>query len=186
MAADTVNFLRRRRQKVLKYQQLDKRILQGSIGVAVVSVLITAGVFAYLQFQTQKFSEIQQQQRSTQALVNQQASNEAEYLLYSSRLNILGDLLPGRGSQRRALEFLGELTSSDIAFDRISYDDTRKTIVFRVKAQNVLSVENFVERLRQPDTRSKFSDLTLSDVKRDEDQIYTMEISVQLGEATSG
>lgn len=185
MAGESVNFLRRRRLKVQQYRQLDRRILQGSIVVALISVALTVGVLAFTQIRQQAYSQIQDRQRSTQALLNQQASNEANYLLFSSRLNILKDLLPGRDSQRQALEFLGELISSDIAFDRISYDDSKKTIIFRVKAQNVLAVEKFLDRLRTPQTREKFFSLVLSDVKRDEGQIYSMEITVQLEEPVS-
>lgn len=182
MAGESVNFLRKRRQKVQQFRQLDRRILQGSIGVAVAAVAVTVGVLAFTQVRQQNFSQIQERQRATQALLNQQASNEANYLLFSSRLNILKDIIPGRSSQREALVFLGELISSDIAFDRISYDDSKKTIIFRVKAQNVLAVEKFLERLRSPQTRAKFFSLVLSDVKRDEGQVYTMEITVQLEE----
>lgn len=182
MAGESVNFLRRQRQQALRFQRLDRRILQAAIGVSVVSVAATVGVFVFSQLRQQVFADIQSQQRSAQSILNQQASNEANYLLFSSRLNILKDIVPGRSSQREALEFLGQLVSSDIAFDRINYDDSVKTIIFRVKAQNVLAVEKFLDRLRSPETRERFFSLVLSDVKRDESQIYSMEITVQLEE----
>lgn len=182
MAGESVNFLRRQRQQALRFQRLDRRILQVAIGVSVVSVAVTVGIFVFSQVRQQTFADIQSQQRTVQSVLNQQANNEANYLLFFSRLNILQDIIPGRSSQREAMEFLGQLLSSDIAFDRINYDDNAKTIIFRVKAQNVLAVEKFLDRLRSPETRERFFSLVLSDVKRDEGQIYSMEITVQLEE----
>ncbi len=180
MAGNGINFLRKRRQRALRYQPLDKRILQLSIVVAVVAVVITIGLLFWTQNSVQELETIKQQQRSTQALVNKQASSEADYILYAARLNILQSILTGRGSQQRALEFLAELARADIAFDRISYDDEKKTLTFRVKAQNVLTVERFLNTLRSPNVRSKFVNLALNDIKRDENQIYSLEMSVQL------
>lgn len=180
MPATSVNFLRRRRQQVARFHKLDKRILQVSIAVAVVAVAVTGGLLAYTQVLNAQLQEATREQRAAQAIVNQQARNEADYLLYAARLSILKDILEGRGSQRRALDFLSQLASSELTFDRIGFDDAKQSLVFRVQAQNVLAVERFIIRLREPEIRSQFGDLKLSEVKRDEERVYTLEIEAQL------
>ncbi len=180
MAAVSVNFLRRRRQQVVRTQQLDRRILLVAITVAVISVLITLVTAVYQQLLLRQLSQTIREQRTAQAVVNQQSANEAAYLLYSTRLNILKALLEGRGSQGRALSFLSQMATSELTFDRVSYDDSKQELTFRVQAQNVLAVENFIERLREPDIRPQFTDLQLSDVRRNEEQVYTIEAKVRL------
>ena len=182
-AARSVNFLRARRQNVEKFQQLDNRIFQGSLVVCVLFVVLTIGLAVYLSLQQSELERAKTQERSQQAIINREARTEAEYLLYSSRLDILKDVFLQRGTQKVALEFIGLLSSSDISFDRIAYDDQTRELSFRVQAQNVFAVDSFLERLRSAEIRPLFEELTLGSVRRDEEKMYSLDIVVVLGGA---
>jgi hypothetical protein len=186
MPAVSVNFLRRRRQKVVRSRKLDRRLLEAAAVVAVIAVLVTGAVFAYSQILGRQLADTARQQRAAQALVNQQAGNEAAYLLFAERLGILDGILAERGSQRRALAFLSQLTTSELTFDRINFGEEEQKLNFRVQAQNVLSVENLVARLREPDIRAQFTDLALSNIRRDETRLYSIEVQVDLAPVEGG
>ncbi len=178
----SINFVRKTRVKVAQSQRYDTIFAQISAGVLAVCVLVVGGLFAQWYLQSQELDDVKAQQRVQQNIVTGSAQNEAMYLLYSARLSALGDILKNRSSQDRGLEFLSSLTRPGISFEAIAYDDSAKQLSFRIRAEDVYSVERMLEALREPQIASQVATMNLTDIRRGDDARYTLDTVVQLQE----
>lgn len=182
---DDINFVSQARRRLEQTHSLDRRLFLAAAGIAVVSVLMTAGMGAYWQWQERQLQELETQLRNQERLVSLSSEEEARYMLYTRRLDLIGEVIGNRSSKEEALDFLSQLLIPNIAFDRISFDPDARLLSFRIRALNVISVENFLETVRQPTMRDQIEEIQVSAIRRDEQGAYLMELNVVLqAEAT--
>lgn len=177
---NSVNFLRKSRVKVSQFQKYDRLFAQVSVAVLVASVGTVLGLFAYWRIQTQELEQVKEDQRTQQGIVTRSAANEAMYLLYSARLTALGAVLSERSSQERGLDFLSNLARPGIAFEAIGYNDSEKQLSFRIKAEDVYSVERMLTALKEPTVATQVATIALTDIRRGDDARYTLDAVVRL------
>lgn len=181
-AVNSINFLRKKRAKVTKYQQWDRYFAQGAGAILLVCLLLTGGLFGYWRYITSQITAVKEQQKTQQRVVAQASSNEAQYVVYTHRLTTIGGLLQARTSKLRALRFLSFILRPGVSFEGISYDTSSKQLKFRAKAGQVFDVQSLLQALREPDISSQIATLELADIRRGEDADYTIDISIVLKE----
>lgn len=177
---NSINFLRKSRDKVSQFQKFDRLFAQISTGVLVACVALVLGLFAYWRVETQRLEQVKQDQKTQQSIVASSASNEAMYLLYTARLTALSDVLDQRSSQERGLEFLSNLARPGISFEAIAYEDTEKQLSFRIRAEDVYSVERMLDALKAPAVATQVATIKLNDIRRGDDARYTLDTIVTL------
>lgn len=177
---NSVNFLRKRRVKVSQFQKLDRLFAQISVGVLVACVSLVLGLFAYWRIQSDELAKVKVEQKTQQGIVSSSAANEAMYILYTARLTAVGDILGQRSSQERGLEFLSNLARPGISFEAIAYDDLKKQLSFRIRAEDVYSVERMLGALKEPAVASQVATIGLTDIRRDDSARYTLDAVVTL------
>lgn len=189
MTAININFLSDRRLEVQRAQSLDKQIFRATVGVFTVVLAIVLGGTAYWRYEMYQLSTIKESQQEQARIVTSAADDEALYLLYTTRLDLIGSVFEVRSSKRRAMEFLAQLVQPSVTFDSVTYDSASRVLQYRVAAENVFAVELYLERLRSPDVRSQVAELAVGSIRRDQFGGYTLENSVVLtpddGEASA-
>lgn len=185
LITNDINFMRRQRRQLARLQELDKKLFYGSVAIFVVAVVATVAAGAYWQWSRQQLVDVEDQIAQQERVVRGAAEEEAEYILYTTRLGAIQQILEDRNPKKEALDFLAELLVPSIAFDAVNYDTAERRLTFRVEAQDVFSVEIFLDKLREPDMNAKIEKIQISSVQRDENGRYVMNVDIILVELES-
>lgn len=180
ISTPTINFFREQQRKSASQDKLDLNIFRGAIAVTSVIAIVSVGLAIWWQIQAQQLRQLQAEEQQRSRLIAQASQEEAEYLSYSRRLDLVGDILETRTSKKEAMDFLSLLTQPDIGFDNITYDDQEKQLQFRLRASSVFAVESFLELLRQPVIDEYYDDVQVSNIRRDDLGEYVMDVGVTL------
>lgn len=176
----TVNFLRRKRQRLQVQQKRDRIFLLGASVFLGLTLLVLLGVFgAWLWFRQQQ-GDLEARQQQNDRVIRQLAQSEAEYLLFTKRLDLLDGIFSTQISQQRTLEFLSGIRTDGVRFQGIAYDPVQKSISFQAVAQDITRFDAFVNTLRTPEVQEEITNLEVSQVGRNELGEYSMEVSFQL------
>jgi len=176
----TVNFLRRKRQRLQVQRKRDRLILMGAAGVLGVTLLALLGVFGAWYWFRQQTIDLEAKQEQNERVVRQLAQAEAEYLLFTKRLDLLDGIFAGHVSQQRTLEFISTLRTTGVRFQGIAYDPLRKTVAFQAISTDITRFDAFLNVLRAPEVQTEVSNLQVAQVSRSEIGEYSMEVSFQL------
>lgn len=180
ISTSAINFLRLQKRIREARQQFDERLFRYSLlgsGFVIIVLIAFAAFWQYLDLQTR---ELEAQEAAQQRVIAQSAEDEREYLIYVDRLNAIGNIIGNRNSKREALDFLALIAQPNLAFDAINYNAESKQLSFRAQAQSVFSVEQFLDRLRLPDVSRYFTDIEVSNITRNEEGTYSMQVVVTL------
>lgn len=177
---NSVNFLRRRRAKVSKFQQLDRMFMQGSVVALVVCLALSGGMFAYWQYVQNQITELKNQQKTQQRVVAQASANEAQYVIYTQRLTTLGGILTNRTSKLRALRFLEKILRPGVSFEAITYEADTNQLKFRAKATEVFNVQGLLQAIRSSEISAEVAKMDLTDIRRGEAGDYTIDLTIVL------
>jgi len=180
MTLPTINFLRRKRQRLQVQLKRDRYILMGAGVFLGVTLLVLLGVFGAWYWFREQTTDLEAQQQQTERVVRQLAQEEAEYLLFTRRLDLLDGIFANHVSQQRTLEFLSGLRTTGVSFQGISYDPTQKSVDFQATATDITRFDAFLQVLRDPSVQTEVSHLAVSQVSRNELGEYSMEVSLQL------
>lgn len=172
--------MRRQRRNLERLQQFDKKLFFAGVVIFSIAVLLTLIAGGYWQWSRQKLSEIETQIVQQEQVVRGAAQEEAKYLLYTTRLTSIQGVLEKRSPKKNALDFLSELLVPSIAFDAVNYDTDERRLTFRVEAQDVFSVEIFLNKLREPEMSAKIEEIQISSVQRDQNGRYVMNVDIIL------
>lgn len=177
-----VNFIRRSRQTLEKVQQRDRQIFYGSLGFFFIVLLVLGGVGGYWWYLQQQLNDVLDRQQSAQAVVSKAAKQEAELLVYITRLDMIHSVLSQRQTKNHALEFLQSIAQPNMAFDSITFDGEKKLLTFRAQAQSVVTLEAFLAKMRTPEIWEKMSNVKLSSINRSATGVYSLDVELQLNE----
>lgn len=179
----TVNFLRRKRQRLQVQRKRDRLILLVASGVLGITLLALLGVFGAWYWFRQQTIDLEAQQQQNERVVRQLAQEEAEYLLFTKRLDLLDGIFASHVSQQRTLEFISRLRTTGVRFQGISYDPIQKSVTFQAIATDITRFDAFLNVLRTPEVQAEASNLVVSQVSRSELGEYSMEVGFQLTQA---
>ncbi|MCD8484265.1 hypothetical protein LRY65_00115 [Candidatus Woesebacteria bacterium] len=183
LITNEINFMRRQRRQLARLQALDQQILYVAIAVFVIAALTTAAAGGYWYWTRQQLALLEDRITQQERVIQGSAAEEAEYILYTTRLGSIASILEDRNPKKEALDFLSELLVPSIAFDAVNYDTQERRLTFRVEAQDVFSVEIFLDKLREPEMNEKIANIQLSGIQRDEVGRYVMNVTIVLKES---
>jgi len=180
LITNEINFMRRKRRKLARLQSIDQKLLYASGVIFAFAVILTVVAGGYWEWSRRQLSSIEDQIALQERVVRGAAIEEAQYILYTTRLTTIQEILEMRNPKKAALDFLAELLVPSIAFDAVNYDTGDRLLTFRVEAQDVFSVEIFLDKLREPGMRDKIEEIQISSIQRDEAGRYIMNVSIVL------
>lgn len=181
-STNDINFMRRRRRSLARLQEFDRQVFIGSLVFLSVSVFITLGTGVYWFYTRQQLALLNEQIAQQERVVKGSAKEEAEYMLYTTQLSALQKIFSERNPKKEALDFFAALLVPSISFDAVNYDTNEKRLTFRVEAQDVFSVETFLEKLREPGMNVLLRSVDISSVQRDNNGRYILNVDIVLQE----
>ncbi len=180
LITNDINFMRRKRRQLEGLQKFDKKLFYAGGVLFGISVFLTVGTGGYWQWSRLELASVEEQIDQQERVVRGAAEEEAKYLLYTTRLTAVQGVLEDRSPKKEALDFLAELLVPSIAFDAVNYDTYERRLTFRVEAQDVFSVEVFLNKLREPQMNEKIDQIQISSIQRDENGRYVMNVDIIL------
>lgn len=187
IAPSSINFFRAQHRVAETQDQLDSKILKIGAGIAGVGVVLLLATGIWWQWTLGQEQELMETQRQQERVISQSVAEESQYLSFVTRLNVLQELMQARNSKKEALDFLALLAKPTLGFDNIVYDSNNKQLAFRVQAESVFSVEEFLADLREPSISEYYQDIEVSNIRRDDTGSYIMDLAATLkGELPSG
>jgi hypothetical protein len=180
----TVNFLRRKRQRLQVQQKRDRVFLLGSGVFLGITLFVLLGIFGAWFWLRQQVGDLEARQQQNDRVVRQLAQTEAEYMLFAKRLDLLDGIFSTRISQQRTLAFLAGLRTNGVRFQGINYDPVQKAVSFQAVAQDITRFDAFVNVLRTPEVQEEITNLEVAQVGRNELGEYSMEVSFRLTQET--
>jgi hypothetical protein len=179
-AINSVNFLRSQSSRREAARRRDKAILFGSGAILGVCVVVTAAVLGWQYVEKNAVSTTETAITSQQALINQLAGSEANYLVYTNRLDTLRQVLEARQSKAPGFAFIQRLLAPQLAFDQIVFDSQARELKFLVQADTIFVLDGFLQTLQTPDIAQRIDRIKLSEIKRNDKGGYSMQTSVVL------
>jgi Tfp pilus assembly protein PilN len=180
VSTTAINFFREQHRASESQEKLDLLVMKIGLAAAGVSLaLVVAGV-GWWQYQVRQLNVLKEQQAQQARIIAQSSESEVQYLSFVIRLDELAKLLQDRNSKKEALDFLSLLARPTVSFNGIAYAAREKQLTFSVRATSVFAVEEFLESLRQDAVRAYYEEIDVSNISRDEEGGYTMEIIATL------
>lgn len=170
-----LNFIRQHRTDLAHLRTQDKYILWGTIGFFGLSLVITLSLVGWLFFSKRKYQSLVKAQSEVENQLAKMSRQQAEYLVYSTRLNLLAELMPDFVSQLDSLEFITTIAKPGVEFYKVEYEGGR-TLTFQVTADSFFSFEGFVDGLRQDEVKDNIGFFKLDGLSRNEEGAYRFEV----------
>lgn len=176
----SLNFLRQRRQKLSVLRKQDSLILTISIGFMAVVLLVTLGLIAYTINQDQQLNKLKGDEGEVTKTLASMTDKEAEYLVYSARLKTLAIIWPMRGSQQKTLDFLTDITMTNVSYQQVTFDQTKRLLEFSVVTTDYFALEEFITLVRTPAIQDRLESFAIGGVRRDDQGRYSFSVDMQL------
>lgn len=186
IAPTTINFLRAQHRVSEVQDKQDTLFFQIASVVVGISAAGFIALLVWWQYGVQQLQAAKQQEAAQARVIAQSSESEAQYLSFVARLDEISRLLQNRNSKKEALDFLSLLARPSVGFDSIVYDARAKQLTFRVQAESVFSVEEFLELLRQDTIRAYYADVSVSNIRRDDVGGYILDVVTTLEGENSG
>ena len=180
LSTSAINFLRVQKRIREAQQVFDQKLLRYSALGSVVVLVLLLGSVAYWQYLEIQSKEIASQEDTQQRVITQSSKDEQEYMIFADRLNAIGQIINNRNSKREALDFLALIAQPNLSFDAINYNAESKQLSFRAQATSVFIVEQFLDQLRLPTVSRYFTNIEVSNITRNQEGVYSMQVVVTL------
>lgn len=175
-----INFLRNRRKKLTKLQQLDKRLMKFSIYGFIGLIVIFLIVFGTHLFFNRRLKTILESQDLTTQQILTNESVEKDFVLMMSKVDILSKIYEQRRDKQEAIRYFSNIFGPKVTIKQIEYTGTDNLLTFILAAEDVFSIDDVLTFLNSDEVKEKFIQVTPSNLRRKEDAEYQLNIAVVL------
>lgn len=175
-----INFLKSRRKQLTDRQQRDRRFFQyAAIGLGIIFTLfvVALGVRLWLAY---SIGGLQTRQEQLKQQIASLEDNERSYVIFVTKLQILTDLFGQRKNKQEAITYFSSLFDDRVLIKDITYQAEDNLLAFGVEANSVFTLEEVFSRLSDPEVKERFAELNRSELKRDVDGSYSIQVTVVL------
>ena len=182
MSSNVINFLRQRKKDLSEVQLVDKKyaIWSGYLILFIfLAMILVVGVDYFFTTRTQT---IQSRQKEVQSKISSYAAVEKEYVALAKKLELISTLLTSRDERRDAIIFITKLFSQEEAILKELQIDSDGILRFQIVSKNVFVMNQTMKRLQQDDIRQQFDSLAMTDLSRNQNGEYSVEVSVVISQ----
>jgi type II secretory pathway component PulL len=179
-----INFLKQRQRQVAVWRKQDGLIFNISVAVLVIVVLVAIALASWLYYQKKQETELLRQERNLETELLALSDQEAKYLVFFSRLEMLAEIWPNRQSHQETLRLLSDILLPGLEFKQVKYQKTDGSLQYNVSASDFFVFEEFINLMRNSDFKERFNNLSFSDIRRDKDGSYNFTVTMSLKENT--
>lgn len=180
--ATTINFLRDRRRRLTKQQQLDRKLFKFSslaLGIGFSVFIVTLGarlLFAY------NLEQLVNQENRLLAQVRSQEDSEKSYIIFAAKLKVLTELFSQRRDKQEALAYFTTLFGPDVLVSDVAYDANDAILTLGLTAKDIFTLDTVFDRLGSDEVRSQFEKVAASELRRNDQAEYQSNVTITLKE----
>lgn len=177
-----INFVRQRLKKLTKLEKKDKETFKLAAIITSILLLVLAGILGYKLYLTSQLTAIENSQKDFLNRIEQQEEREKSFVLFVNKLRVLSGVFQKRKDKQEAIGYFSQIFGSDVTIEKIAYDADSQLLTFRLLSADIFTLEKVFELLSTEQSTQKFSSLTKSNLKRTNNGIYQMQITVVISE----
>jgi len=177
-----INFLSQRRKKLTTTQKRDRQIFKigmGILGGVIVFLLSVLGLRYWFGLRLDTVREVQAQARSQ---ILGQEEVERSYIISVNKVIILAELFKDRQNKQQAIEYFSSVFGDEVLVKQIAFEGDDQLLTFRLQAEDVFILEQVFDQLQSTEVKTRFAQVTPSDLRRSAEGDYEMTVAVTLGQ----
>jgi hypothetical protein len=170
--ANSINFLSTQHRKGTEQQKRDRQWFKWSLfglGGVIVVLLAAIGSSFFLQYQVGRAKNSEEVEKSAVVL--------------AKKVSILKILFDERQDKQQAIEYFSNLFGDNVVLKDITYQASEGILSLRVQAFSVFELERVFALLQQEETTSRYATVATSDLRRDQEGAYAMNLTIDLAKA---
>lgn len=180
--ARNINFVRDRRRKLNKTEELDRKLFVYSLYGLGIVVGVFLFVFAARLAMVFQVKSIKDKQENTRQAILAREDIEKSYTIFANKLTILTELYNKRKAKQDALEFFGSIFGPDVLISQLNYSQETEALTFVVTTQSVFVLESVFDTLTSEQVLTPYPSIEKAGLRRDRDGTYDMKLSILLSE----
>ena len=178
MDSKLINFLRQRKKELSEVQIVDKKYAVWSGYLLLFIFLALILVVGVDYFFTTRTLTIQKRQQDVQTKISSFSAVEKEYVALAKKLELISTLLTSRDERKDAIIFITKLFSQEEAILKELQIDSDGIMRFQIVSKNVFVMNKTMQRLQQDDIHQQFNSLAMTNLVRNQNGEYSVEVSV--------
>jgi hypothetical protein len=181
--ANSINFLSTQHRKGTEQQKRDRQWFKWSLfglGGVIVVLLAAIGSSFFLQYQVGRAKNTAQD-LEREILASEEVEKSAVVL--AKKVSILKILFDERQDKQQAIEYFSNLFGDNVVLKDITYQASEGILSLRVQAFSVFELERVFALLQQEETTSRYATVATSDLRRDQEGAYAMNLTIDLAKA---
>jgi len=175
-----INFLHQHRKKLTRIEQTDRQLFRyatfGAVGVVAVACLVLGGSL-FLYFSTAR--QLDRQERLEAAII-QQEPIERSALILASKVRALTELMNQRSDKQQAISYFSNLFGDQVLIKDIDFQSGDGVLSLSLESRSVFVLNTVIDLLNDPQTTSRFTSLSKSNLARSKDGKYMITVTVVL------
>lgn len=179
----TINFLRDRRRRLTKQQELDKKIFNittVACGVAFAVFLISLGVRLFFAY---TLDQLTNRENRLLAQIRSQEDSEKSYIIFAAKLKVLSALFEQRRDKQEALAYFTTLFGPNVLVSDVAYDAESSILTLGLKATDIFTLQGVFDLLNSPEVGERFQSVAASELRRNDLGEYQTNVTIELKQA---
>lgn len=172
-----LNFAGKHRRELEIARKKDRIFLRIALGILALTVVASLSLTAWLIYSNRQLESIKQKSASRKNQLAALSEEQAKFLVFSTRLELMKDVLSQFVSHQESLEFVTSIAGPGIEFQQVEYEGD-SILSFRVVTDTYFTFEEFVEKLRTQEIQDQIGSLTVQGITRNEEGNYSFEVSI--------
>lgn len=177
-----INFVRQRLRKLTQLEKQDQKKFKLVAAVALVLFLILAVILGFKLYLVSQLREIDASQKNYLARIQKQEAQEKSFVLFVNKLRVLSDIFSKRKDKQEAISYFSQVFGPDVTIQRIAYESDSELLSFRLMAADIFTLQQVFDLLSAQQATGKFASLVKSNLQRNDNGTYQMQVTVVLGD----
>jgi hypothetical protein len=180
-----INFLSQRRKKLTVTQKRDRQIFRICMGILGGVLVFLVCVLGTRYWFSQRLASVRAMQVQARNQILGQESIERSYIISVNKITILAELFLDRQNKQQAITYFSSVFGDQVLVKQIAFAGDDQLLTFRLQAEDVFILEQVFDQLQSDEVKSRFAQVTPSDLRRSAEGDYEMTVAVTLGEDES-
>lgn len=182
----TINFLRARKKEVSAQEKIDRKYALWMTYLLVGVIFLFIFVWGVEFFYSSRITKVKAETRLTESRITQQKNVEEELFSLAEKLSFIDNSLEAKEKKREAITFFTQnFSTADTSLREITFN-AEGILQFQLVSNDIFVLQRTVQALQGPAIRDQYSSINLSDIVRDGNGTYRMQVIVVVENSNPG
>lgn len=177
-----INFVRQRVKKLSQLGRRDKKIFKIVTILSSFFLLLLISILGFRFYFLKQLQQVEAQQNNLKQQVKAYEEREKSFVLFVNKLETLSQLFLKRQDKQDAIAYFTQVFGPAVVIDQMAYDAEDQLLAFNLRSADVFALEEAFAVLAQTKTQDQFVQVSQSNLKRNEQGIYRLQVTVLLAE----